>query len=69
MSKLENAGYLNIRQFMEDYNKLSSEVSKYEEELGSWQMECREIEIQKRYEQGQISVRSGNRQFQKQKGR
>ena len=46
-SMIERSGYQNIRQLMDYYNMFSSEVSKYEAELDSWKMECRENEIRK----------------------
>lgn len=49
-SMIESAGYRNVREFMEYYNKFSDEVSRYQEEVSDWERECREIEIKKRYD-------------------
>ena len=64
-SMIERSGYQNIRQFMEEYNKLSSEVSKYEVDIGSWKRECREFEIRKQYEQRHTRERTDNNYYHK----
>lgn len=52
-SSIEAAGYRNIRDFMEDYNKFSGGVSRYEAEISDWERECREKEIERKYEKKQ----------------
>lgn len=54
-SSIETAGYRNIREFMEDYNKFSGEVSLYEAEVSEWERECREKEIERMYEKEESS--------------
>lgn len=50
-SSIEEAGYRNIRDFMENYNKFSGEVSRYEAEVSDWERECLEREIERKYTQ------------------
>lgn len=66
-SMIEGTGYQSIRNFMEDYNRFSVEVSRYQEKVGDWERECREIEIGRRYDQGQASERAGSIQYEARK--
>lgn len=62
-SSIEAAGYRNIREFMEDYNKYSGEVSRYEAEVSDWERECREKEIERKYEDGENTNKTDKVQY------
>lgn len=48
---------------MEDYNKFSIKVSRYEAEISDWERECRERESVKRYSEDQNIERSEKVQY------
>ena len=48
-SSIEVTRYQNIRLFIENYNKFSNEISRYQVEVSDWQRECREREIERKY--------------------
>lgn len=62
-SLIEAAGYRSIRDFMEDYNKFSGEVSQYETEVSDWEQECREKEIERKYEDWQNTIKTDKVQY------
>lgn len=68
-SMIEGAGYRNVREFMEDYNKCSGEVSRYVDEVGDWERECLEREIEMRYDKGKALEAKENIQYQRRKER